>query len=166
MTNAFSLLSPRLISLLIGAATSLGAQPLFTFTEIPTLGGIYSEARAINNSGLVVGSSSYPSASTPTTFSLSGGLIDISSTTSSTFSPNSVNASGQMAGTGNASGYEGAFTYSLAGGFVNLGTLGETHPPPRALTIRDRSSVVRPMPVAIPGPSATLRAVAWLISAL
>jgi probable HAF family extracellular repeat protein len=124
MTNAFSLLSPRLISLLIGAATSLGAQPLFTFTEIPTLGGIYSEAGAINNSGLVVGSSSYPSASTPTTFSLSGGLIDISSTTSSTFSPNSVNASGQMAGTGNASGYEGAFTYSLAGGFVNLGTLG------------------------------------------
>src|SRR6266542_3972255 len=123
-SSLFALVSP-----VAGFQANAATAPI-TAVDLGTLGGIESQATAVNNSGQVVGygrlaNYEYHAFS----WTQAGGMIDLGTLGGGTFSSAvAVNASGQVVGfsTNTAQPYFPlhAFSWTQAGGMIDLGTLG------------------------------------------
>ncbi|MHB1238838.1 MAG: hypothetical protein ACYCY7_14875, partial [Gallionella sp.] len=100
-------------------------------TDLGTLGGTYSEARSINDSGQVVGYSTTAGDANGHAFLYTpgSGMVDIGTLGGTYSEARSINDSGQVVGysttAGNANGH--AFLYTPGSGMMDLGTLGGTY---------------------------------------
>lgn len=103
-----------------------GATPSYTITDLGTLGGASADARAINDSGQVVGASATASGDTHAfLWTATGGMKDLG-TLGGTFSRAlGINSLGHVVGVSAlASGEQRPFLWTLAGGMHDLGTFG------------------------------------------
>jgi len=96
-----------------------------TITSLGTLvGGTYSYAYDINDSGLVVGESSTSSGSRNAFLYSSGTMTNLGTLGGNTSTAESINNSGQIVGNSlNSGGLQDAFTYSSSTGMQDLNTL-------------------------------------------
>ena len=113
----------RLVSILIGLSFAASASPLFTITDIGTLGGGAAAGFSVNSSGQVVGSSQSPDQSTRA-ISYSGGVFsDVTPLFASGGEARSINGQGQIAGTTYIDGRPQATAWQN-GTATTLGDLG------------------------------------------
>jgi len=118
------------------------ATPSYTITDLGTLGGASADARAINDTGQVVGASATASGDTHAfLWTATGGIKDLG-TLGGTFSRAfGINSLGHVVGVSAlASGEQRPFLWTPAGGMQDLGTFGGRFG--RALSINDRDQVV------------------------
>src|SRR2546428_310651 len=115
------------LALLLAAARPAGAQG-YTVTDLGTLGGTFSDARAINAAGQVVGSSTLPGDTITHAFLWQNGVMrDLGTLGGSSSYTGGINSAGQIVGAAKIAGDadEHAFLYD-AGVMHDLGTLGGT----------------------------------------
>ena len=122
-------ISRTTFTLALGVVISFAAATIAkagAITDLGTLGGSFSFANGINDSGQVVGFSSTAGDATVGAFLYSGGVMtNLGSLGGSASEANGINASGQVVGYSSEAGSatELAFLYS-GGVMTNLGTLG------------------------------------------
>ncbi len=128
------------------------------------LGGSFSGARAVNDSGQVVGASNTGIAAFPNSafsWTQQGGMVDLGTLGGSLSGAVAVNDSGQVVGNSTTTGGEQhAFSWMERGGMVDLGTLGGSSSEARALN--DSGWVVG---TAYTAGNAEHHAVLWQLSA-
>jgi probable HAF family extracellular repeat protein len=99
-------------------------------TDLGTLGGTFSTALAVNDSGVVVGQSNLAGNVQSDAFlwTQAGGMVDLGRLGGNTSFADAVNASGQVVGgtTFSPTRANHAFSWTQSGGMVDLGTLGGT----------------------------------------
>src|SRR5256714_3404482 len=139
-----------------GASPGLApaAGPAVTAIDLGTLGGSFSEARAMNASGQVGGESAAPPFGTNAfSWTQAGGMVDLGTLGGSASFAGDVNASGQVVGESNLTpgGAIHAFSWTKAGGMIDLGTLGGTFS--TAYGVNARGEVVGESTTAAGGPS-------------
>lgn len=147
--------SPQQDSAGLGSAKT---SPKFTILDLGTLGGGYSEAFAVNESGQVVGLSYTTDNAELHGFSWTkaGGIVDLGTLGGTDSDAFLVNARGQVVGRSTlASGLRHAFLWTKEGGMVEIGTPSADWVNPTALN--DKGQVVGTY-VPIPG---TSRAFSW-----
>jgi probable HAF family extracellular repeat protein len=106
----------RLVSFLCAAGIA-AAVPLYTVTDLGSLGGSTAQAFGLNSSGLAVGGATTPFGFTHAFSSTGNGIADLTlNTTAAEGSAAGVNASGQIVGTQYINGQ--AFAASWTGGAV------------------------------------------------
>ena len=97
----------------------------YTITDLGALGGLYSNARDINNSGQVVGTVNASGEEHAFLWDSSTGMIDIGTLGGALSYGAGINDSGQVVGSASlASGYSRAFLWDASTGMADLGTLG------------------------------------------
>jgi probable HAF family extracellular repeat protein len=118
------------------------AQAAYIVTDLGTLGGNYSYAYSINDSGQVVGESDMPGGITHAfSYTPGGGTVDLGTLGGTDSYAYSVNNNGQVVGDSYTSaGNIHAFRYSAGGVMADLGTLGGTSS--MAFGINDSGQVV------------------------
>lgn len=106
-------------------AMSPVAADRYTVVEIPSLGGSYTEPRAINNVGQVAGFGDFDASGASHAFVYADGrTTDLGTLGGRESYGNAINAAGEIVGTSQTTaGYEHAFVYR-AGTMQDLGTLG------------------------------------------
>jgi probable HAF family extracellular repeat protein len=112
----------------VGAVSRVGAASTFRTTDLGTLGGDWSQATALNDSGQVVGWGAR-AAGQPHAFSWTsaGGMVDLGTLGGATSFAAAVNSHGVVVGYADtANGATHAFSWTSAGGMVDLGALGGT----------------------------------------
>jgi endoglucanase len=111
-----------------GATHAFSWTPAGGMHDLGTLGGTNSRARAVNDSGQVVGSSDTSGGATHAFLWTAGaGMVDLGTLGGTSSYADAVNASGQVVGESTtATGETHAFSWTQAAGIVDLGTLGGT----------------------------------------
>src|SRR5207253_2442604 len=109
-------------------ATGDAATGPFILMDLGTLGGNRGVARAVNNSGQVVGTSSTAGGEKRAlSWTAAGGMVDLGTLGGTGSTAVDVNNRGQVVGNSStAGGKNHAFSWTAAGGMVDLGTLGGT----------------------------------------
>ena len=94
--------------------------------DLGTLGGTYSRANAVNDSGQVVGYASLADGTSHAfSWTAAGGMVDLGTLGGTSSSAAAANDSGQVVGTAYAAdGDECRLSWTAAGGMVDLGDLG------------------------------------------
>lgn len=120
--------------LFTGLGRSLGATPpAYHVTDLGTLGGNYSEARGINNSGQVTGRSYTTGNSEYHAFLYDGTMHDLGTLGGSYSSGNGINDSGQITGVSHLTGNATVHAFLYDGALHDLGTLGGRHSDARGI---------------------------------
>ena len=111
--------------------------------DLGTLGGDYSEAVAVNDSGQVVGDANGHAFS----WTAAGGMVDLGTLGGNYSEAVAVNSTGQVVGgSGTSSGAGDAFSWTTAGGMIDLGTLGGDYSD--AMAVNSTGQVVGYSPTA------------------
>ncbi|HYC99637.1 MAG TPA: GC-type dockerin domain-anchored protein, partial [Phycisphaerales bacterium] len=130
----------------------------YTLVRLPELGGFGSAARAINSSGLIVGTVDLPNQlGVPCIWPETGGVQPLDQQVSSFGEALAVNDLGQVAGYAYTDTGTVAFVWSAATGAIDIGNLGNHHAIARG--INNRGQVVGQ--AYIPGTSATQHGFVW-----
>lgn len=117
------------ISIILLFATQASGASQYNIIDLGTLGGNWSEATGINNSGEVVGYSSpgstYQAISHAFTYTLDGGIKDLTPSHASSYAYG-INDKGEVVGTTSDSPNlpNHAFSYTKDNGIVNIDTIG------------------------------------------
>lgn len=112
-----------------------------SFVDLGTLGGGYSRALAINDSGTVVGTAGNSASDTRAFVYVNGSMSDIGTLGGSNSSANAINNNGQIAGVADSASGSFAFMYTPGVDILNLGAL-PGGPFSRAQGINDAGTVV------------------------
>lgn len=110
----------------VGTASRVGAASAFTVTDLGTLGGEWSQATALNDSGQVVGRAAGSDGQGHAfSWTAGGGMVDLGTLGGPSSSATAVNGHGVVVGYADrADGSTHAYSWTAAGGMVDLGALG------------------------------------------
>ncbi|HEG43965.1 MAG TPA: DUF3466 family protein, partial [Phycisphaerales bacterium] len=129
------------VVMVLAIANIASAEVQYTITDLGTLGGTYSFAYGINDSGQVVGDSGGSGTGTHAFLYDDGVMTDLGTLGGTTSSAFSINNSGQIVGRSKTTGNSATHPILYNGGVMtDLGTLGGTHS--NATDINDSGQVV------------------------